>query len=257
MTSSPMDRIEVDGNPTEAARVDRPMGNRLWLAATGAVALALVAVSVAGPSERFTSLHPDPLDTVAQFKAAFDSGSPGDLQAMLADQPTIISWPAGPPWAGPRKWTIELVPPTRSPTLDHQAELHDYVEFHQALGGETDLFNCASETPVREPARSSYDHWVTCGFQVTNQLVHALAPDEVGAEGSLRFGVVDGRVSAVIVEEWKTTLRVFDYLIWIRDAKPTAYEDVLAGRLTQPNYTGQSADALLALAHEYAASQGA
>lgn len=197
----------------------------------------------------------DGVDIVERFRVAFDEGSAAALAQLLADAPTILTWSAGPPWGGTIQRAVELMPTASEPKLLHMAALDDYLAFHRALNGHTELAGCRASLPDSAPAALLYDEWVTCDFAASNGLLRVLSPDAPLSAGRMRVGLADGKIRAVLVESWHSPMVVpLDFLLWIRAERPNAAKHVLAERLTIPNYGADAAEQLLDLAQAYVAT---
>ena len=239
---------------TDPARPDAPRLPRGKLvAALGFVVVLLAGLVIAGYE---TNRPVDPLDAAERFRIGFDEGSFAEVAESMSANPTVLTWPAGPPWGGPMRWTLELITNGDGPVIDHVAHLNDCIAFHQALNGQTALGRCDVTDPRRGTHSALYDAWVTCEFASSNDLLVALSPEVPSSIGIIRFGVDNNKVWAVILESWLAPVySPVDFLLWIRDERSDVFAEVLADRLTVPNYGADSANRLLTMAEVYASDR--
>lgn len=188
-----------------------------------------------------------PTQVVDDFVNAFNEGNATAVGELLVDEPSIVSWPAGPPWGGVLQWTLELLPAGRTPRLTHSADLDQYVAYHHTLNGSIELEACREEARADGAIRQ----WIECRFVLANDLARLLEPDAPAGRGELRFSVVGNQIDAVVVESWQQPAPSgVGLLVWMNAQHPDT-AGLLEGRVTVSDYRTETARSLLAFAEMF------
>ncbi len=223
------------------------------LAGLVVAASLFAALLVAGSTGDLTDQQ-----VVERFVVALGSGDAEDVNGLLSDDPTIITWiPALP--RPVNSTTMALIDVGRADQVrtGQPLPLVDYLGYYQGLSTHTELLGCGPERP--RPGRTPrYDVWIGCRFASTNDLVDLVTGGNAVLRGSARFGVVAGEVRAalVVAEPTPAFQPVWDFVLWVRTSHPDAFEHWLQGRLHDPVISTESASALRRLAAEYASLPG-
>ncbi len=191
---------------------------------------------------------------VSRLAEAFDTGDAGDVAALLADDPTIVSWmPALPRGRNSASMTLLDLGRADQVKTGRPAPLADFIGYYQGLATATDLVGCEEERPRRGSQRLLYDVWVVCAFSSTNELLDEVAGEGAFVRGEVRFGIERDRVRAVLVNAKPNPAHdpVWDFIQWVWQQDPDQFPAWLRGRI-EPVISADSAAALRQLADRYA-----
>ncbi len=207
--------------------------------------LAWLAVAGATGSE-------PPQRLAGRFAAAVDSGDVDAVEALLADDPTVITWVPALPRA-PNSATMALLDVGRARDMPaDRATVADYLGYHRGLDGSTELLGCDTVPPGNRSQERLYDLWVECRFAATNELLTAVTGDGV-MRGTARFGLRDGKVRAALLDTQPAAGpdAMWSFMQWIWHEHPDEFDAWLLGPRSGPVISGESAAALRRLAAEY------
>lgn len=229
----------------QAARIERPERHLpLGLIVGAAVALFVVQLVVFAETGDAAAT-----EIVEDFVTTFNAGDGEAISDMLSDEPSILAWPAGPPWGGGLQLFVELVPPGEEASLDHASAVSDYVDFHAEMAGDMRVEFCFE---VSERITLDERIWVSCRFSLVNDLALAIDPDSPEAAGVIRFGLEEGAIDAIVIEDVADPAPSgIPFLLWVKAEHSDVFAELLNGRITVPDYRPSTGQRLLALAQEY------
>lgn len=221
------------------------------LLALAAVAVLLLSVGVAG----WWLQRPTPAERlVFNYARAIDRGDAEEARRLMTEEPTVVMWPG--------YWNILHADLIR----DDRDGLDGFVAYHSALEGATELRTCTVRDPAPQQPQE-YDHWVRCGYTLTDSLLVALADSGASSSGRLSFGITNGAIHTVFVARMDMPSEVFPFTDWIAKHHPDFGRSKMLYVPSRPgipfpivvlaglNFDAEAARSLLGFAEEYKASE--